>query len=369
VLQFHPVPAFAGFTAIVCWGLALVVSRTGGAPGRRLGLLLAVEGFALGSSGVFDLFLTSSARSADAYPIWVSSNGVVHFVADGAMLALYPVFLASVLDTPLVRPFRSAWGRKAAAGAACLLVVLVWVAPLLIGAGLLYVVMASLFAYALVASLHSWRRAPTGLARVRAGALALGFGFRDVCWGITYVLGIRQLLAGAGADPLAYPGYFYVIYAMGTAVAVPVIAYGILRARLFDIDLRIRWTLERSTLAAAFVALLYLITEGAEQILSSELGAWTGLLVAAALVFLLAPLQRFAETIVGAAMPNTLDTPAYSAFRKLQVYEAALQDASRDGGISEKERLLLDRLRESLGIGLDDAAALERDVAAEMKRA
>jgi len=362
VFQFDPVPAFAGFTVAVCWGLALFVSRSGGAPGRRLGLLLAVEGFALGSSGVFDLFLAPSALAADAYPNWVLANGVVHFIADGAMLALYPVFLASVLDTPLVRPFRTAWGRRAAAGTAMVLILLAWFAPILLGAGILYVAMVSLFGYALIASLHSWRRAPTGLARVRAGALALGFGFRDVCWGVTYALGIRQLLQGSGSDPLAYPGYFYVIYSMGTAVAVPVIAYGILRAKLFDIDLRIRWTLERSTLAGAFVALLYLITEGAERILSSELGAWAGLLAAAVLVFFLAPLQRLAERVAGAAMPRTQDTPAYAAFRKLQVYEAALQDANRDGGISDKERRLLDRLRDSLGIEATDAAALERDL-------
>lgn len=247
-------------------------------------------------------------------------------------------------------------------GAAVTLVPLVLFTPLILGASVLYVTMSPLFVYALVVSLHSWRTAPQGLPRIRAGALALGFGFRDVCWGITYALGFRQLLAGTGADPTAYPDYFYVIYTMGTAVAVPVIAYGILRVQLFDIDLRIRWTLEKSTLAAAFVALLYLVTEGAERLFSSELGTMAGLIAAAVLVFFLAPLQRFAEGVAGAAMPNTDDTPEYAAFRKLQVYEAALLDANRDGGISHKERALLDRLRDSLDVTPADAAALERDL-------
>ncbi len=51
---------------------------------------------------------------------------------------------------------------------------------------------------------------------------------------------------------------------------------------------------------------------------------WGLATVAAALVvFFMAPLQRFAERIASAAMPNTHDTPQYAAFRKLQVYQAA----------------------------------------------
>lgn len=37
---------------------------------------------------------------------------------------------------------------------------------------------------------------------------------------------------------------------------MPLIAYGILRGQLFDIDLRIRWTIKQSTLAGAIVAII-----------------------------------------------------------------------------------------------------------------
>jgi hypothetical protein len=201
------------------------------------------------------------------------------------------------------------------------------------------------------------------MEKTRAGTLALAFGLRDVLWGLSYAFGIRLVLSGAAADPSAWPDAFYVVYTAGTFLAVPGIAHGILRTQLFDIDLRVKWTIKQSTLAGAFVAALYLITEGAERVLSSELGTVGGLLVAALLIFFLAPLQRFADRVAQAAMPRTRDTPEYVAFRKLQVYEAALVDASRDGGITEKERLLLDRLRESLEISPADATALERDLA------
>jgi hypothetical protein len=58
-------------------------------------------------------------------------------------------------------------------------------------------------------------------------------------------------------------------------------------------------------------------------------------------------------------MPNTKNTPEYVAFRKMQVYEAALVDALGEGGISHKERALLGHLRDSLGIPAADAEVIE----------
>lgn len=152
------------------------------------------------------------------------------------------------------------------------------------------------------------------------------------------------------------------VYALGTLLAVPLIAYGVLRTQLFDIDLRIRWTIKQSTLAGIFVALMYVISEGAAQFLEAELGNFAGLLAAAVVVFFLAPLQRFAENVASKAMPNTKNTPEYAAHRKMQVYEAAVAEALPDGNISERERLLLNSLRDSLGILPVDAEALEREL-------
>ena len=72
-------------------------------------------------------------------------------------------------------------------------------------------------------------------------------------------------------------------------------------------------------------------------------------------------LQRFAERIATLAMPNTRTTPEYAAYKELQVYEAALEGAL-PGGISEKERSLLNHLRVSLGIAQSDGMSLEQDL-------
>jgi hypothetical protein len=150
----------------------------------------------------------------------------------------------------------------------------------------------------------------------------VAFGFRDICWTIAYGGAIWLIFVGKYAitetranDALV--ATLNAVYACGTLFYVPLVAYDILRTQLFDIDLRIRWTIKQSTVAAAV-----------------------------------------------AAMPNTVNTPEYAAFRKMQVYEAAVAEALQGGGISQKERALLDRLRDSLGISSADAAAVERELLA-----
>jgi hypothetical protein len=139
--------------------------------------------------------------------------------------------------------------------------------------------------------------------------------------GFIYLHGISLIVRGLTDAP--EPDFFNIVYAGDTFLAVPLIAYGILRTQLFDIDLRIRWTIKQSTVAAVFVAVFYLVSEGADRLFESEFGDIAGLLASALVVFFLVPLQRFVERVAGAAMPNTENTPEYTMFRKLQVYEAA----------------------------------------------
>ena len=107
--------------------------------------------------------------------------------------------------------------------------------------------------------------------------------------------------------------------------------------QLFDVDLRIKRTLKRGTIAAAFVATFFIISESAGNFLSSQFGTVLGVLGTAALMFFLDPLHSAAERVSNAAMPNTVDTPEYEAFRKLQVYDSAIRAALEDGHISDRQ--------------------------------
>lgn len=151
----------------------------------------------------------------------------------------------------------------------------------------------------------AWRAA-TGAARTRARAFVVTFGIRDVCWGILYSKAVWDLWFGSYSMITDPTDPVYLVYALGTLLA--------------------------------------------------------GLLAAALVVFFLAPLQRFADRVASAAMPHTQNTPEYAAHRKMRVYESAVAEAMQGGRISETERALLNRLRDTLGIVKTDADALERDL-------
>ncbi|MBI4394016.1 MAG: hypothetical protein HY556_09515 [Euryarchaeota archaeon] len=147
------------------------------------------------------------------------------------------------------------------------------------------------------------------------------------------------------------------------------LAYGMLRTQLFDVDVRIKWTIKQSTVAAAFIAVFFIASEAAQQFFASSLGSYAGIVAAGLLVFAIAPLQRAADKVADAAMPRVNDTSEYLSFRKLEVYRAALEGAVADGVVTEREREILSRLRDKLGITDRDAAAMESDVMAAARGA
>ena len=356
----------SGLLAIAaCWALAVVLYRvsTPGTVSRQLAFLLVVEGLVLATAGFPGFVFNAADPFYEAFPNLTYLMAAVHHLGDAAMIALYPPFLASALGTKLSRPFGNKRVRIGLSIGSATLGLAAAISPSQFLLTLLYSMVTLLFVWALVASVHAWRTAESGLVRERAGIFALAFGLRDLGWGLSY--GIFGWLMWTQPELSVMTGIAWlgkIVYALGTLFAVPLIAYGILRVKLFDIDLRIRWTIKQTTLATVVVTFIFVLSEGADRFLSEELGNVFGLLAAAVVVFFLAPLQRFAERVAGAAMPNTHNTPEYAAHRKMQVYEAAVAEARQDGGITDKERALLNRLRDSLGISPMDAETLERDL-------
>lgn len=352
----------------LCWALALVLFRVGppGSTARKLSILLIVEGFVLATAGFPDFAFGVSPEFYANHPLYDLALFLLHFLGDATMVALYPPFLAAALATPLTRPFANRRLKIAiAVGAFAIAIGTVALAlnwGLMVGIPVLYMMVTLLFLFALVASIDAWRKAKPGIAKTRAGLFVVAFGIRDLFWCFTYGSSFWMSATDTFSPDNALFWIVKVVYALGTLFAVPLIAYGILRAHLFDIDLKVRWTIKQSTMAGLIVAIIFILSEGASTFLSEELGTIGGLFGAAVVIFFLNPLQRFAERVAASAMPNTENTPEYVAFRKMQVYEAALVDAMAEGGISAKERALLARLQSSLGITDADAAAIEKEL-------
>lgn len=72
-------------------------------------------------------------------------------------------------------------------------------------------------------------------------------------------------LVGPGFDelvnnPSTLDTFLQLSYQLAVFIYVPLVAYGVLRLQLFDIGLRIKRTLKRGTVAAAFVATFFVVS-------------------------------------------------------------------------------------------------------------
>jgi hypothetical protein len=148
-------------------------------------------------------------------------------------------------------------------------------------------------------------------------------------------------------------------------LALPVlVTFALLRYRLFDIELKVRWTVKQSTVAAVFLGVFFVVSESAAQVFSASVGPFLGIGAAGLLVFALAPLQHAAERVAAAAVPDARPTRELSLDHRARLYREQALAAWDDGSITRKERLMLDRLREGLGLSLEEASRLERDAMA-----
>lgn len=356
--------------AFVAWGFAfyvfIVAPPTRGA--RYLVAMLVVDGLAVISSYSNGIYLNHFLVGAGLPALhW----GRIHQASDWALIAVYLPFLGMTLESRLVAIFRNPAICKA-----------VLFGGLAIGLSMFflqdstrelfrvpfYVVICVVLAWGFAAAIHSWLIATSEADRERAKAFTLAFGIRDVLWTITFTMSIAFFYGyvGTGANGIPDPSstlrvLTQVVYALAVILYVPLVAYGVLRVQLFDVDLRIKRSIKRSTVAAAFVATFFVVSELAGNFLSNQLGAVLGVLLTGALVFFMDPIQRAAERVSNAAMPNTHDTPEYESYRKLQVYENALRAALEDGHISDRQRRVLNSMIQSMGIDETIAEQLEAD--------
>jgi hypothetical protein len=79
------------------------------------------------------------------------------------------------------------------------------------------------------------------------------------------------------------------------------------------------------------------------------------------------PLQRMAERLADQIMPGVNTSGSYLAERKHEVYRNAVEGAVQDGFISERERAILIKLRESLGVSAPEAAQIEHQVQSALR--
>jgi hypothetical protein len=367
-----------GILALLCaWGLALVVLLTG--PGqqrdRLLALLLFVEGGAFGTGGG----LLYQFRDAQVGWYIQSVFCFMLLALPGCELAF-----AGTLPSTLMAPLRTR--------AALALIVLVtlaveiyylsdpqrfvgtmvpawyatWDAALPDITVTAFNIAGLTGLVSLVGSLSAWAQSPRGSwARRQAKAFAIAFGVHDIGLFCALVLPghfIPPPPSGQWTDAFVILGC-----TVTSVVFVCLLAYGILKVQLFDVDLHIKRGLKRSTVAAIFVFVFIVVEQLVSNYFNGRFGVLLGAIVAGLMLFGLDHIRHFAGKVANEAMPNVSATPEYVAFRKLEVYRAAFEGLNSDAQITDKERAMLEKLRVKLGIQSADAAALEADMREEMQ--
>lgn len=353
--------------ALVTLGVAATIMVLGPQlrANRRLGLLMVADAVGLGAGWC----IAQMALEASHYRAWAS----LAWAAYSAQVPLYLLFLAT-LKTPIVKPFATSvgtgvlWALAAAGALTGLLGPDLFIAGLVPRPGAdtflqvpgpLGNVIPALHAlplplFALVCALHQWWTSKADpIHRRQATAYVLAFGWRDLSW--IFVLGVLPVLTGSSmtdSDPLPT-----VAYAAGDMVFVLLLAYGVLSAQLFDIDVGARFVIGQSTVAAAAAGVFFLITELAEQLVNAE-GLLPG--VAAAVVIALAfrPLQTMGRRIAVRALPKRTDDEERT--HRVQLYETAVQSFGQDGVLTVREREALDRMRARLGLSPEEVAHMDR---------
>ena len=102
---------------------------------------------------------------------------------------------------------------------------------------------------------------------------------------------------------------------------------------------------------------------GTASFLSDQFGVLVGLITTGVLLLFLTPIQRWAENLSDAAMPNVQQSPEYLHYRKLQVYGEAVSDTvRRNGAVSPVDRAALNQLQANLGLTHSDVARLEKEL-------
>lgn len=177
----------------------------------------------------------------------------------------------------------------------------------------------------------------------------------------------RTALGVVGTASAFFGGSFVIGFTFGVAFSpstiartfdLLLVAYAILRLQYLGLDVKIRWGLSKSTVAAAFVAVFFIASEVAQQFFGDRFNNnYVGIGAAGLLVLGIAPLQRMADRFASTAVPVTTATGGRVA--AVDVYRHQVQQAWADGRIAPDERRMLRRLRQDLGMNADEADQIE----------
>lgn len=172
------------------------------------------------------------------------------------------------------------------------------------------------------------------------------------------MFGILGLLTAGAVFFAAFPGAdtgTTVMRGVMRTLGVGLLAYGILRHDLAGLDAKVEWSISKTTVAGVFVAVFFVVSEGAQVLFAGfAQNELLGIVAAGALLFALAPIQKLADRIAETAVPTQGPGSADTAEVR---YRTAVEVALADSEITRDEERRLAELADE--IDLDATKALE----------
>lgn len=177
-------------------------------------------------------------------------------------------------------------------------------------------------------------------------------------WGVALASALLTYAAPADAIALAAR----VLRGVWQLLLPVLTAYAIMRLRLFEADLSMRWLLNKGILGSLFVAFFFMTVETAQNYFGDRFGLALGGVLTGMLFLALHPLERLSRRFSEAALPHAKPVRDMTHRERLDIYQEQAAVAWGDGELKRKERLLLDRLALRLGLPPEDCARLEEAV-------
>lgn len=294
------------------------------------------------------------------FPLALFASGYTSFLTDPSLAGIPSWFEWALGISLLPSYFGIAWMGNAAifmasaylrdrqAGQA-ILAAAMSAYPILWGAtnvadGLLVRTTVPLFDYAVLASVALWM----AIAWWRAYDQTRTRGARRVAWLPAVWIAFAIAMAVWTTIPTTVGGF-------ARAFDVLLVGYAILRLHYLGLDVKVRWGISKTTVAALFVAVFFVVSEGAQTLFSERWGPALGIFAAGTLVFGMSPIMRFADQFAERAVPRA---------KAQDTFAAAVRAALADGVISPKEEMYLAQVAEGLGLTPTQTQAVRSEIGA-----
>ena len=136
-------------------------------------------------------------------------------------------------------------------------------------------------------------------------------------------------------------------------IGLSLIFVAMLRGQIAGLDRTLRFTISKTTIAAIFVAVFFVASEGAQAFFGDRFqNEYFGIAAAGLLVFASSPVMRMADRFAEGAVPRGTD--AETQFLR------ALRIVNADGTISPEEEDELGALADDLGLTASQVLRLRR---------